>query len=151
MHTELNQLTLLADWGYLHHRVITPASVDWSNCSSSHQVIVENVFAQVKKFAATSATLKQSPEIQALSIVVCFALVAQKTRAIQWFFPREKKSLKKFRICTHTKTHYPSFFLLSITRHHGVQSAGINSEIWMCNCYYQFTLIPTTIIVDYST
>jgi hypothetical protein len=88
MHTELNQLTLLADRGYLHHRIVTPASVDWSNCSSSHRVIVENVFAQVKKFAAASATFRQSPEIQALSIVVCFELVAQKNKGNpQRFFP----------------------------------------------------------------
>jgi len=28
--TELNELDLLADCGYHHHRILTPASPDWS-------------------------------------------------------------------------------------------------------------------------
>lgn len=78
LQTELNQLTLLADRGYLHHRIITPASVDWSTCASSHRVIVENVISQVKKFAAASAVFRQSPQIQSLAIIVCCELVAEK-------------------------------------------------------------------------
>lgn len=80
LHTELDQLTLLADRGYMHHRIITPASVDWSQCLSSHRVIVENVIGQVKRFAAASATFRQSPELQALVIIVCGEIVAEKNQ-----------------------------------------------------------------------
>jgi hypothetical protein len=90
LHTELNQITLLADRGYMHHRIITPASVDWSKCSSSHRVIVENVIGQVKRFAAASATFRQSPEIQSLVIIVCGELVAETNRHNSArFFPLE--------------------------------------------------------------
>jgi hypothetical protein len=79
-HTELNQLNLLADRGYHHHRITTPASPEWTKFSSHHRVIVENVIGQAKQFAVASAVFRQSPELQALVLVVCFELVAEKNQ-----------------------------------------------------------------------
>jgi len=78
--TELNELDLLADRGYHHHRILTPASPDWSMYSSHHRVIVENVIAQAKQFSAASNVFRQSPGLQAFTIVICFELIAEKNR-----------------------------------------------------------------------
>lgn len=77
-HTELGELNLLGDRGYHHHRITTPATPEWTKYASHHRVIVENVIAQAKQFSITSAVFRQSPEMQALTITVCFELVAEK-------------------------------------------------------------------------
>lgn len=55
MHIELNDFILLADRGYSHHLIITPAKPEWSELASHDRVIVENVFGEAKQFSATSA------------------------------------------------------------------------------------------------
>jgi hypothetical protein len=80
IHTEMNQLNLLADRGYHNHRITTPASPEWTNFASHHRVIVENIIGQAKQFAVASAVFRQSPELQALVLVVCFEFVAEKNQ-----------------------------------------------------------------------
>jgi hypothetical protein len=77
-HTELGELNLLGDRGYHHHRITTPASPEWTKYVSHHRVIVENVIAQAKQFSFTSAVFWQLLVMQALTITVCFELVAEK-------------------------------------------------------------------------
>ncbi|MDO8997886.1 MAG: transposase family protein, partial [Sediminibacterium sp.] len=80
MHIELNDFILLADRGYSHHLIITPAKPEWSELASHDRVIVENVFGEAKQFSATSAVFRQSPELQALVLTVCFEIVAERHR-----------------------------------------------------------------------
>ena len=52
--------------------------------------MVENVIGQTKQFAVASAVFRQLPELQALVLVVCFELVAEKNQANEMrYFPMQ--------------------------------------------------------------
>lgn len=73
---EKNRLNLLADRGYTHHRLINNSFDIWDDTCASSRVVVENVFALVKKFKALRCRFVQGPEMQACTIIVGFEMAA---------------------------------------------------------------------------
>lgn len=73
---ELNQINLLSDRGYTHHRLINPYNEEWDDQLGAGRVIVENTIAALKKFKALEAKFIQTPEMQACAIIIGYELVA---------------------------------------------------------------------------
>lgn len=80
---EQDQVYLLADRGYSHHRLIIPddnESQEWNNQQKGVRARVEMVIGLVKHFSVCSLVFRQSPELHEIALMTCYQLQAMLLR-----------------------------------------------------------------------